>query len=411
MKVQCPNCKTLYDISGSKISDKGTKVICPKCQTRFYIAPVTQTIEDKTVEYDEYHPSNRKAELKKDASNLPEASEPTTAVSEPKAICGFWRRIFAFTIDLLFLFILFTILGWLWGTLISEADERIWEVLEAGICILYFGFFNSHHGKGQTIGKRLTKIKVVNEHGKNISFLSSCWRAAILSFIFFAETPAFLENVLFFRLVGIGAAGAIIYLYIFNGQTRQSLHDLLVGTYVVSSHHSGKVDLPKIRKVHYAIAFTLAVVLTVINQGVQIYQQAFLPTIESRLERLQPMQEKIYKIDMVKEVAIYDEMVGNERYLQVIVVWEEPPEDLQKAGIKIAAIILKEDPDVASLDNLIVSFREISRVKFLSFQYETFKDYYAAKHSPEEWKKIIEPTILQNNISFQKPLGLLGGVS
>jgi tetratricopeptide (TPR) repeat protein/uncharacterized RDD family membrane protein YckC len=307
-------------------------------------------------------------------------------------------------IDVLFLFILFTIFGPLGRAFISEANQWILELLETGIFILYFGLFNSHHGKGQTIGKRLTKIKVVGQHGKNISFSMSCLRASILFIVFAAGTPAFLENIQPFKLinlVGIGAAGAAIYLYIFNSRTRQSLHDLAVGTCVVSTQHSGKVDLPKVRKVHYTIAFVLAAALIVINQGVQIFQEAFLPKFESRLESLQPMQEKIYKIDMVKEVVINEEMVKNKRNLQVIVIWEERPEDLEKAGIEIAAIILKEDPDVASLDNLIVSFREISRVKFLSLQYETFKDYYAAKHSPEEWKKILESTILRSTLSLE----------
>jgi predicted Zn finger-like uncharacterized protein len=415
MNVQCPNCKTLYRISGSKISDKGTKVICPKCQTSFYIAPVTQTIEDAPAEYDENHPNNRKVGLKKkDASNLPEASEPTRGVSESKAICGFWRRIFSFIIDVLFLLILFTIFRWFGGASVDEAVEKIWEAIESGIFILYFGLFNSRHGKGQTIGKRLTKIKVVSQHGKNISFSMSCLRAAILSIAFAAGSPALLENIHPFKLielVGIGAAGAAIYLYIFNRGTRQSLHDIAVGTCVVSSQHSGKVDLPKIRKVHYAIAFTLAAVLIVMNQGVQIFQEAFLPKFESRLESLQPMREEIYKIDKVKEVAINEEMVGNKRYLQVIVVWEEQPKDLEKAGFKIAAIILKEAPDVVSLDTLSVVFSMISRVKIFSFQYETRKDYYEAKHSPEEWKKILESTILRSSLSFQRLVGLLGGVT
>ena len=398
MKVQCPNCKTLYEISGSKLSDKGTKAICPKCQTRFYIAPVTQTIEDTTSENGEYHQNNRKVKLKKDASNLPVASEPPTAVSESKAICGFWRRIFAFLIDVLFLFILLTIFGPLGRALISEAHEWIWEAAESLIFILYFGLFNSQHGKGQTIGKRLTKIKVVGQHGKNISFTMSCLRAAILFLIFVLETPAFLENIHTFRhinLLGIGAAGAAIYLYIFNRRTRQSLHDLAVGTFVVSSQHSEKVHLPEVWKVHYALAGVLALTLIVINYGAQVFMKGFLPTFESRMERLQPMRDEIYKISRVKEVLTNEEMVENKRYLQVVVIWEEQPKDLEKAGLKIAAIALKEDPDVMSLDTLSVVFRVVSRKKFLSFQSEGWKDYYAARHSPEEWKKILGPTILK----------------
>ena len=40
MKVQCPNCKTLYEKSGTKISDKGMKVI---------FTPDIKTIEDDSL--------------------------------------------------------------------------------------------------------------------------------------------------------------------------------------------------------------------------------------------------------------------------------------------------------------------------------------------------------------------------
>jgi predicted Zn finger-like uncharacterized protein len=37
MKVQCPNCKAVYNIDDSKIPEKGTHATCAKCKTRFEV--------------------------------------------------------------------------------------------------------------------------------------------------------------------------------------------------------------------------------------------------------------------------------------------------------------------------------------------------------------------------------------
>ena len=37
MKVQCPNCRAVYNIDDSKIPEKGTHANCSKCKTRFEI--------------------------------------------------------------------------------------------------------------------------------------------------------------------------------------------------------------------------------------------------------------------------------------------------------------------------------------------------------------------------------------
>jgi predicted Zn finger-like uncharacterized protein len=37
MKVQCPNCRAVYNIDDSKIPEKGTHATCSKCKTRFEI--------------------------------------------------------------------------------------------------------------------------------------------------------------------------------------------------------------------------------------------------------------------------------------------------------------------------------------------------------------------------------------
>lgn len=41
MKVQCPNCKAVYNIDDSKVPEKGVKASCPKCKTRFTLKKLT----------------------------------------------------------------------------------------------------------------------------------------------------------------------------------------------------------------------------------------------------------------------------------------------------------------------------------------------------------------------------------
>ena len=37
MKIKCPKCEAVYEISESKIPEKGANVTCKKCQNRFTV--------------------------------------------------------------------------------------------------------------------------------------------------------------------------------------------------------------------------------------------------------------------------------------------------------------------------------------------------------------------------------------
>lgn len=65
---------------------------------------------------------------------------------------------------------------------------------------------------GQTLGKRLSGIRVITRDGENPGFGDSLWRA--------------IANVLFFSLAGVGLAWLLVDF------SRHALHDRLVGTRV-----------------------------------------------------------------------------------------------------------------------------------------------------------------------------------
>lgn len=192
-------------------------------------------------------------------------------------IAGFWRRVGALVIDLMILGLLGLTLGHFFGDQFAQMES--WgRLVGFGICLIYFGVMNSALLGGQTVGKRLLRIRVVGNKNYTIPLFRSMLRCIIfilpltLNGVYFTdkEMPYFTDKVTpyiwnyplsFFML---GGMFAIIYLYLFNRATRQSLHDLMVGTFVVNAY-SVKQQTSKVWKVHLivvAIAFIAAIIPT-----------------------------------------------------------------------------------------------------------------------------------------------------
>ncbi|WP_332604561.1 RDD family protein [Acinetobacter sp. ESBL14] len=152
-------------------------------------------------------------------------------------IAGFWRRSFAFLIDLLL------VGGFCWSTirLLSNFLHQF-PVISIFIgyffVVLYFGLLNSHLHSGQTFGKQLLKIRVADTHGKDLAVIPSLLRSAIL----FAPSclislsgyfPILLLSELFNLLLACLQI-LLIYFYIFNRQNRRSIHNFVAGSMVIN---------------------------------------------------------------------------------------------------------------------------------------------------------------------------------
>lgn len=157
------------------------------------------------------------------------------------AIAGFWRRIFAFLIDSVFTGLVGAFIGWvLYFSLVQMGAPA--RLIGFAVVLAYFGTLNSHLGGGQTLANRMLGIRVVDAQGRLLSVPRALWRHAILGvpFLFnYWQLPHLPEPMewLVGLLAGLsffGVGFAIVYLYIFNRRSRQSLHDLAVGSYVVS---------------------------------------------------------------------------------------------------------------------------------------------------------------------------------
>lgn len=183
-------------------------------------------------------------------------------------LAGFWRRIAAFLIDALLLGILGQIIGWsassFWFTIGPYG-----RFLGLFIVLVYFTLLYSWISNGQTLGKRLLGIAVRDKNNKPVSIKRSLLRISILAFPSILngwELPIFNNNILSW-LIGIivfGGIAVIVYTMLFNRGSKQGIHDLICGTYVVRLKGEGAADFPVAAKKHWIVSGILISITIVI---------------------------------------------------------------------------------------------------------------------------------------------------
>jgi len=100
-------------------------------------------------------------------------------VAGSSSFAGAWRRLGAFVVDAFLLGLVGVIAGYfLFDFFVSLGSWG--RVLGFAIALGYFGTLNSGIGHGQTIGKRLLRIRVVSADGSPLSVSKSVLRFAIL---------------------------------------------------------------------------------------------------------------------------------------------------------------------------------------------------------------------------------------
>jgi len=217
-------------------------------------------------------------------------------------IAGFWRRLGAFIIDSIILGIVGYILGVFFSSWFIELGA--WgRLLGFTIALLYFGLLNSKIFDGQTLGKKAFEIKVVDSNNNTIGVFKSFARYAILAIPFFLNGAQLPDNLLFSPLkyllafLVFGGILAIVYLYIFNRKTRQSLHDIIIGTYVVNID-TDKKDIQAIWKPHLLIVGLIFIASALIP----IYTTGLIN--EKPLKELQNARAEILKNDAISNVVV-----------------------------------------------------------------------------------------------------------
>ncbi len=202
---------------------------------------------------------------------------------ELKWISGFWRRIAALFIDTLILGVAGLVLGLFFESFFVQIGG--WgRLVGFSIALIYFGIMNSSIAGGQTIGKEALNIRVVDSNSSPISLGKSVLRYFILAIPFSLNGAQFSNEVMHsfimypLSLIIFGGLFSILYLYIFNRVTRQSLHDLVAGTYVVNANVE-KQEHGKIWNVHLIIVAVL------------IFAAAVVPAFTTKLAQSEPFKD------------------------------------------------------------------------------------------------------------------------
>lgn len=191
------------------------------------------------------------------------ATGPTQAVALPATrsgplYAGFWKRVVAYVIDWIVLYVLFLLVALAFGSVIRGdafwSDEfvgpRPWVLLaQLSIPWLYYALTESSTRQA-TLGKMALGIKVVDLSGRRVSFLRATGR-------FFGQ---FVSSMLF----GIG--------YLMAGFTRrkQALHDMMAGCLVVNNRftESDALASPPPRRLSGWVAALIAAAVLVPIAGI-----------------------------------------------------------------------------------------------------------------------------------------------
>src|SRR4051812_30504577 len=105
-------------------------------------------------------------------------AETAGAATAPR-LAGVWRRLGAFVLDGLggggpLLFLGFAAYDW------AVALGQAGRALGFAVALAYFGALNSTLGGGQTLGKRLLGLRVVDRQGQRITLPRSLLRCLVL---------------------------------------------------------------------------------------------------------------------------------------------------------------------------------------------------------------------------------------
>lgn len=321
-----------------------------------------------------------------DQTPIPPDTVAVDAVPTPmRPICGFWIRLLAFLIDLAILRVVGVILGAILGdTFVTLGNFA--RLIGLAIVLAYFGILQSRDGGGQSLGQRVTRIRVVGADGNSISTFRSVCRTAIL------WLPALLNQLVIpvralVSPMGVALgifwgvlAGAFLYLYLFNRRTRQSVHDVICRTYVVNASATGPVNVGGISRVHYFVFPAVVVVIGVL--GAVLASSAAsgpLKTTYALADHLGAV--KGGTVVGVRERYLFSSDGGRYHTLQVIVVpaWDAKPEALAS---EVGEAVLDECPEVDDFDSVTVDVMYAYNILI-----HRSSDDYCWMQSPNGWQR------------------------
>ncbi len=280
--------------------------------------------------------------------------------SPDREIAGFWRRILAFVVDGIVLGIVGMILGALFFDTLASIGAYA-KLIGFASALAYFGVCNSRIGSGQTPGKRWLGVRVVDAHDQLLSVPRSLLRYAVLGIPFFAnglpiDPASAMSSPLgcLSALVVFGGSLVILYLYVFNRRTRQSLHDLAVGSYVERVERIS-------RPVTFRIMWRGHIVVVALIAAIALSA----PAVASRFAQTQPFADMLALYQTLSsQPHVMTAQVGRMQFsknggsashsLQSSLRLDAPLTDDDAMAKRIAPQMAKADSNISSEDAVVV---------------------------------------------------------
>ncbi len=235
---------------------------------------------------------------------------PAAPPGRPQAVAvpsGFWRRVAAFLVDVLVL----AIPGWVIGWAFYEQLVRIGQagrLLGFAIALGYFALLNSSIGNGQTLGKRLLKIRVVDLQGATIPLHRSALRYLLLGLPYFCNGLQVNQSSLWLGIllaaIVFGLGGGILYFFICNRNNRRTIHDFAAGTVVVRAEPEAVPQLLPVWRGHFVI---LALILVGLGGAAALLVPSLLN--KEPFAKMLAIQEVLQKEPDIHTVGVVDGVV------------------------------------------------------------------------------------------------------
>jgi uncharacterized RDD family membrane protein YckC len=306
-------------------------------------------------------------------------------------IAKFWTRVWALLIDSLIL----GVIGYLLGLTIQDFLVSIGNyglLFGLVITVVYQTICNSKIGNGQTLGKRAMDLQVVDINGDTIDIRKSFLRALILCFPYFTVnltipglTDISIINIIKTIILASIVIGVVV-IYIFNKQTRQSLHDLLVGTYVATTDRNEEpAIIPTMTKTPFYVFGGLVTLL--IGAGV------FTATWKApELKNVLSIYSKVSDIDGVLNASVIENTNyanGSKTLSYQAKLWVQnlPKDDLENDKIvrEVVQTILDNANSIDSFDVISVSMTREFDIGIASQKSTT-----TISQTPSKWREILK---------------------
>jgi uncharacterized RDD family membrane protein YckC len=313
--------------------------------------------------------------------------------------CGAVRRVIAFAIDVFILMMIARMVGMLLFDVLSKLDIFTSHVVSLLLVLVYFGLSESVIFRGRTLGKWMLRIKVVDKNGRSLSFFRSCVRTIIfwLPFLFVglflppnASTVTAYAFVIVSIVIVFGLGFALLYFFLFNERSSQSVHDLVVRSYVVVHTAKERGVLLSVWKWHYLIASiaslcvcAMAFMLFMVVYKASMQVNSNLIHMVQSDKALEAVNLKIREVEGVQYAYTFIRNIGAKEdvpksFFVFAKVNQRPITPMLK---KIAHVVLTYYPKSKQFERIIVTGNygyDIGFSKVLKAE--------VAGHTPSEWQ-------------------------